>query len=187
MSPRVRWLIAGAAFVGIALAALPLVLALRGRAVARDLHAFLAERVTPRPDCPIADPFLASGLAAVNCYDGRLRGGAPFALIVGSEAGSRTNVYNYVGVYLPGGLPALQTWRDRVRARGDWYGRRVDPEGAKLHLVVGPSQDIPVRADTCDEGGVVVAWRLQVLPSREKVEAFIAEVEASVSPDRTSP
>ena len=167
----------------LCVAALTAVLAVRGARSSNDLHAYLAERFTPRPDCPVPEPFVEHNVA-FDCFDGRLPSGRAVALILGGEPGSRAVVWSYIGVYLPGGKDVgdawLQPWQARVRARGDWWGRRAGGP-ATTHVFVAPSEAEPVRADRAADGGVVLAWRLQTLPSRAKLEARLAEVDASLA------
>ena len=128
------------------------------------------------------DPFVEHNVA-IDCLDGRLPSGRAIALILGAEPGSRAVVWSYIGIYLPVGKdvddPWLAPWQARVRARGDWWGRRAGG-AATTHILVGPGQDEPVRAERTADGGVILAWRLQTLSSRPTLEARLAEVGASL-------
>jgi hypothetical protein len=175
-------LITGAALLVVALGALPVILAVRGQRIAHGLATLLAERFHARPDCPTAEPFVEPDITVLECYDGAFTDGRPFTLLLGSEPGSRAVVFNYIGIYVAPapGAAWLETWRAKVRARGDWWARRLDPSVDGHHVFSRPADDLPVRADPTDEGGVILAWEQQLLPSREKVEARVSEVEASL-------
>ncbi len=177
-------LIAGATLLVVVLAALPVILAVRGRQIAHEMAALLAERFVARPDCPIPDAFVEPDVM-IDCYDGHFADGKKLTLILGSEPGSRAIVFNYIGIYVPPAPVAppeawLDRWRAQVRSRGDWWARRLDPDAPGRHLFIRPADNLPVRADRTEDGGVILAWEQQTLPARAKVEARLAEVEASL-------
>jgi hypothetical protein len=176
----VKWLAFALPLVGVC--ALAAVLALRGARGANELRAHLGEHFRPRPDCPVPDPFVETNVA-IDCYDGALASGRPIALVLGAEPGSRAVVWSYIGVYLAPGADVgdawLAPWQARVRARGDWWGRRAGGP-ATTHILVGPPETEPVRAERTAEGGVLLAWRLQTLPTRAKLEERLGEIGASL-------
>ena len=148
---------------------------------ARSSNAFrrhLAAHFAPRPDCPVPEPFVETNVD-YDCSDGKLPSGRAMTLILGGEPGSRATVWNYIGVFVPGAGPAaIAPFVARVRARGDWWGRRQG--GAPTsHVLVPPPETEPVRAESFADGALVV-WRLQTLPSVAKLEVRLAEVDAVI-------
>jgi hypothetical protein len=174
----VKWL----AVPVLGVCALAAVLALRGARGANELRAYLAASFRARPDCPVPEPFVETNVA-IDCFDGRLGSGRAIALVLGSEPGSRAVVWSYIGVYLVAGADVgdawLAPWQARVRARGDWWGRRAGGP-ATTHILVGPPDTEPVRADRTADGGVFIAWRLVTLPTRARIEARLHEIEESL-------
>ncbi len=150
---------------------------LRAARSAGAFRSWLAARFTPRPDCPVPEPFVEPSVE-YDCYDGRLPSGRPVELVLGHEPGGRANEASYVGVFVPGAAtaPALTL---RVRARGDWWGRRAGGP-ASTHILVAPPEDEPVRADR-EGGGLFVAWRLATLPTPAKVDACLRAVDAALT------
>jgi hypothetical protein len=188
-SRRRRAVIALAALAVLAVLAAVATLAtttlVRARAQSLGFRALLREGFTARPDCPIPDPFVEPAVAVVDCYDGRLGNGRAVTLIVGTERGSRAEVASYLGFYLPPaadlGDAWLSTWKRRVADRGDWWARRTGlPDSTRRHWFFGPAETVPVRADRTGDGGVILAWRLVTLPSRDKVERRMREIAASL-------
>src|SRR5262249_21431141 len=122
-----------------------------------ELRASLASQFRARPDCPLDYPFVETNVE-YNCYDGSLASGRPVTLIVGHEVGTRTTEWSYVGAFVdrpPAGFGAA--FAARVRARGDWWGRRAGGEPS-AHILVPPPETQPVRAEAAATG-FLVAWR----------------------------
>jgi hypothetical protein len=162
-----------AVFLGIG--AISAVVLVRTARSSDELRVYLAGRFAARPDCPFADPFVETNVD-YDCYDGRVASGRPVVLILGHEIGSRTTGWSYIGVFAPGaptdfgaGLVA------RVRARGDWWGRRAGGP-ASAHILVPPAESEPVRAERVAEG-FFVAWRLASRTTPAKIEARLREVD----------
>jgi hypothetical protein len=166
-----------AVFVGIA--AISATVLVRTARSSDELRVYLAGRFAARPDCPFADPFVETNVD-YDCYDGELASGRPVVLILGHEIGSRTTEWSYIGIFvdhaaeraeptLGAGLAA------RVRARGDWWGRRAGGP-ASAHILVPPAESEPVRAERVAEG-FFVAWRLASRTTPEKIEARLRELD----------
>jgi hypothetical protein len=142
-----------------------------------ELRTYLSNRAAARPDCPLAAPFVETNVD-YDCYDVRLASGRAAVLVVGHEVGSRTTEWSYLGVFVDRARDGFGAdLVARVRARGDWWGRRAGgPPSA--HLLVPPHESEPVRAEPVD-GGFFVAWRLATRPTPEKIEARLREVDTS--------
>jgi len=172
----VRRLVVVLATVSLVGAAVATVFLFRAARTGHALHAYLAAHFVPRPDCPVPDPFVETNVV-FDCYDGRLPSGRQVSLILGHEPGSRATVWNYLGLFVADAPPpAALAWR--VRARGDWWGRRAGG-AAETHVFIPPPEREPVRADAV-AGGCFVAWRYQTLPSVDKLSAALAEVDAAL-------
>src|SRR5919108_199397 len=116
---RLRYLILPLILVG----ALAGMLIVRASSASHAFRDYLAQSFAPRPDCPVPEPFVETGVE-YDCFDGRLPSGRAIQLVLGREPGSRATVWSYIGIFVPG-APALETLAARVRARGDWWGRRA--------------------------------------------------------------
>jgi hypothetical protein len=171
--------VAGVLIVAGAIAATLILTASVRRSAA--FRAYLGDHFRPRPDCPVADPFL-EGSVVFDCFDGALPSGRPVALVLGHEPGSRANVWSYIGLFVPDGPgvgAARSAFAARVRARGDWWGRRAG--GApETHVFVPPPDAEPVRADAVP-GGAFIAWRLTTLPTAEKLTARLSELDQALT------
>ncbi len=162
-----------AVFVGIgAISAMVLVRTARS---SEELRVYLAGGFAARPDCPFADPFVETNVD-YDCYDGKLASGRPVVLILGHEIGSRTTEWSYIGVFVAGDAPTFGAGLiARVRARGDWWGRRAGGP-ASAHILVPPAESEPVRAERVAEG-FFVAWRLASRTTPEKIEGRLRDVD----------
>jgi len=176
-------MIAAAAGV-LALSLIPAYMVVRSRRDGAELSRYLRSELVPRKGCPIPDPFIEHNVAVNDCWDGQLASGQRFVVIFGAEPGSRAQVANYIGIWLPPGPDLtdawLRGWKERVAARGDWWAARSGIAAPpKTHLFVGPPESVPVRADRVDEG-VILAWRLITFPTAEKVRTRIDELARSL-------
>jgi hypothetical protein len=178
-----RRLIVGGAVVLLLVTAIPGYMLVRshveGVRLARMLRGELAERL----GCPVPEPFVERSAVVLGCWDGKLPSGRAFILIFGTEPGSRAQVANYIGIWLPPGPDLtdawLTRWKERVAARGDFWAERSGvPAAHRTHLFVGPPESEPIRADRAEDG-VLIAWRLITLPSADKVRERIAAVAGS--------
>jgi len=162
------------AVVFVAIGAISATVLVRTARSSDELRVYLAGRFEARPDCPLADPFVETNVD-YDCYDGKLASGGPVVLILGHEVGSRTTEWSYIGVFVdhaPEGFGAALV--ARVRARGDWWGRRAGgPPSA--HILVPPAESEPVRAEPVG-AGFFVAWRLASRITPEKIETRLREV-----------
>lgn len=142
-----------------------------------ELRGWLARQFHPRPDCPIADPFVEPSVD-YDCFEGRL-GAYPITVIVGAEPGGRAVSWSYLGIYLTALDDGwLAPWRTRVWARGDLWGRRAGgPE--RVHLLVGPPASEPIRA-VQTPNGAFVAWRFGAALTVSTIESRLAELEATL-------
>jgi hypothetical protein len=151
-----------------------------------DLREFLKEgeyklRVQP----PIKAPFVYETLFKVTSYDGRLKPGLPYALILGirvTGAGQDRIAYNYIGFYFPAQAHLdddwLNGWKHKVAERGDnWAAKSGVEKVEKNWGSKGIPDNLPIRAARVD-GGVILAWN--GLHNRDYVEARIHDVLASL-------
>jgi hypothetical protein len=175
---RLVALLAAIAVLAVLLTAGATVILLRTAHSSGDFHRHLAAHFKPRPDCPVPDPFVETNVD-YDCFDGTLPSGHAIELVLGQEPGSRAIVWSYIGVFVPDASAAtLAPFVDRVRARGDWWGRRQG--GAPTaHILVPPPETEPVRAEPA-EGGAFIAWRLQTLPTVAKLQARLVEIDAAL-------
>jgi hypothetical protein len=151
---------------------------MRAARSASELRTYVKARFSARPDCPVADPFVETNVE-YDCFDGRSAAGRAVTLILGHEIDTRTTAWSYVGLFVKnGGLPPGfgATWLARVRARGDWWGRRENGP-PRAHILLAPPENEPVRAEAV-EGGFLVAWRLGSRLSPEKIDARLGELDA---------
>jgi hypothetical protein len=168
----------------LAISVIPAYMVLRSQRERAKLSRYLRSELVPRNDCPIPDPFIEHNVAVNDCWDGALASGQRFVVIFGAEPGSRAQVANYIGIWLPPGPDLtdgwLRGWKERVAARGDWWAARSGiPAPPKTHLFIGPPESVPVRADRL-EPGVILAWRLVTFPTAEKVKTRIDELARSL-------
>jgi len=176
-------MIAAAAGV-LAIGIIPSYMVLRSHRERGTLLRYLRAELTPRNDCPIPDPFIEPSAEVIECWNGTYPAGQRFVVMFGAEPGSRAQVANYIGIFLPAG-PALtddwlRGWKERVAARGDWWAKRSGLPAANVtHVLVGPPESVPVRADRVDEG-VILAWRLVTFPTADKLKTRIDEVARSL-------
>ena len=166
------------AVVFVAIGAISAMVLVRTARSSEELRVYLASRFEARPDCPLAEPFVETNVD-YDCYDGKLASGRRIVLILGHEVGSRTTEWSYVGVFVDpvaGGFGA--GLGARVRARGDWWGRRAGGP-ASAHILVPPAESEPVRAEPVADG-FFAAWRLATRPTPEKIETRLREVAAGL-------
>ena len=176
-------MIAAAALV-LAISVIPAYMVVRSQRERGNLLRYLRSELVPRNACPIPDPFIEHGVAVNDCWEGALASGQRFTVIFGAEPGSRAQVANYIGIWLPPGPDLtdawLRGWKERVAARGDWWAARSGISApAKTHLFVGPPESVPIRADRAS-AGVILAWRLVTFPTAEKVKTRIDELARSL-------
>lgn len=173
----------GAAAVLVLVTAIPVYMVVRSQTEGVRLARMLRNEMTERWGCPVPAPFVEPSAVVLDCWDGKLPGGRPFVLIFGTEPGSRAQVANYIGIWLPPGPDLtddwLLRWKQRVADRGDWWAQRAGvPAPRRTHLFVGPPEGVPVRADRA-EGGALLVWKLITLPSVDKVRERIDAVAGS--------
>lgn len=163
----------------LGLAAGSAVLLARAARVTGEFRRHVAAHFKPRRDCPVPEPFVESNVD-YDCFAGALASGQAIELVLGMEPGSRATVWNYIGIFVPGGTAqTVAPLVARVRVRGDWWGRRQGGAPSS-HLLVPPPESEPVRAEVVDDG-VFVAWRLQTLPTVAKLTERMDELDRLVA------
>lgn len=176
-SRRLTLLLALLAVLFVAIGAFSGTVLVRTARSSDALRVYLGSRFEARPDCPLAEPFVETNVD-YDCYDGKLASGRPVVLILGHEVGSRTTEWSYIGVFVDVGDHAPEGFGAgfvaRVRARGDWWGRRAGGP-ASAHILVPPAESEPVRAEPV-AAGFFVGWRLATRPTPEKIETRLREV-----------
>src|SRR5262249_44260203 len=140
-----RRLMVGAAAVLVLVTAIPVYMVVRSQTEGVRLARMLRNEMTERWGCPVPAPFVEPSAVVLDCWDGKLPGGRPFVLIFGTEPGSRAQVANYIGIWLPPGPDLtddwLLRWKQRVADRGDWWAQRAGvPAPRRTHLFVGPPE-----------------------------------------------
>ncbi len=159
----------------------------RDRQMIGGLKEFLKEgKYKLRVEPPIKAPFIYEKLYKVTSYDGYLKEGMPYTLILGIRAaGEKKNrvFYHYIGFYFPPQTSFeegwLQAWQTKVAERNDnWAAKSGLEKIEKNWGTKGAPDHLPIRAARLENGGYILAWN--GLHNREHVEARIQDVLASL-------
>lgn len=158
----------------------------RDRQMIGGLKEFLKEgKYKLRVQPPIKTPFVYEARVKVASYDGQIKEGLPYTLILGlrtSGAGKDSIAYQYIGFYFSQQVQFddewLGNWQRKVAERGDhWASKSGIEKMEKNWGSKGIPDNLPIRAARV-EGGILLAWNS--LHTREQVEARINDVLASL-------
>ncbi len=159
----------------------------RDRELVSGLKEFLKEgKYKLRVQPPIRAPFVYEQRVQVASYDGQLKEGVPYTLILGRRVvGEKKEsvTYQYIGFYFPPQTNLsdewLEGWRRKVAERGDSWAVKCGVEKIEKNWgSKGVPDHLPIRAARI-ESGVLLAWN--GLHTRDHIEARIQDVLASLS------
>ena len=158
----------------------------RDRQMVGGLKEFLKEgKYKLRVQLPVKAPFVYEKLFKVTSYDGQIKPGLPYTLILGirvTGTGKDRISYNYIGCYFPPQVQIsdewLHSWKHKVAERGDNWAEKSGVEKTEKNWgSKGIPDNLPIRAARVDDG-VILAWN--GLHTKEHVEARINDVLASL-------
>jgi hypothetical protein len=158
----------------------------RDRQMIGGLKDFLREgKYKLRVQPPLKAPFIYEQQIKVTSYDGQIKEGMPYTLILGlrtTGTGKDSITYQYVAFYFPAQVSLsdkwLDGWKHKVAERGDnWAAKSGVEKVEKNWGSKGIPDNFPIRAARMD-GGTILAWN--GLHTREHLEARINDVLASM-------